>query len=174
MKALAAAALCAAAVLAGCATTPPPDAGPVLAGRLLVKVAAQGERPAESHNAAFELAGDDRQGRMRLMGPLGAQVALATWGPAGAALQDANGTQRFASLAELAEAALGEPVPLGALLHWLQGQPWPGAPHTPLPGGTGFSQLGWAVDLAQWRDAALVEARRLDPPGVSVRAKLDR
>jgi outer membrane lipoprotein LolB len=169
------AALLAGLMMVGCATAPRPEsAGPLLTGRLLVKVPPQGERPAESHNATFELTGDDHQGQMRLMGPLGAQVALATWGPAGAALQDAQGTQHFASLAELAEAALGQPVPLNALLHWLQGQPWPGAPHAPLASATGFSQLGWAVDLAQWQASALVEARRLDPPGVSVRAKLDR
>lgn len=170
-----AAALCTAALLAGCATAlKAPEA--TLSGRLQIKVAARDAQPAQSHSAAFELSGDEQQGQMRLLSPLGTQVALARWSPSGASLQDGQGTREFAALAELADAALGEPVPLNALLHWLQGRPWPGAPHQPLPAGSGpgFVQLGWAVDLAQWADGALVDARRLDPPGVSVRAKLDR
>ncbi|HEV8691641.1 MAG TPA: lipoprotein insertase outer membrane protein LolB [Ideonella sp.] len=145
-----------------------------LSGRLLVKVAAVGDAPAQSHSASFELSGDEREGQMRLMGPLGTQVALARWGASGASLQDAQGTRQFADLSALADEALGEPIPLGALLHWLQGRPWAAAPHRPLAGGTGFVQLGWSVDLTQWADSALVEARRVDPPGVTVRAKLDR
>jgi outer membrane lipoprotein LolB len=167
-------ALCAVALLAGCATPPQaPDA--TLSGRLQIKVAARDAQAAQSHSAAFELSGDEQQGQMRLLSPLGTQVALARWSPSGASLQDAQGTREFTALAEMADAALGEPVPLNALLHWLQGRPWPGAPHQPLPSsGPGFVQLGWAVDLAQWAEGALVDARRLDPPGVSVRAKLDR
>lgn len=167
-------ALSAVALLAGCATPPKaPDA--TLSGRLQIKVAARDAQPAQSHSAAFELSGDEHQGQMRLLSPLGTQVALARWSPAGASLQDGQGSREFTALAEMADAALGEPVPLNALLHWLQGRPWPGAPHQPLPGGSpGFVQLGWAVDLAQWAEGALVDARRLDPPGVSVRAKLDR
>ncbi|MFO1339964.1 MAG: lipoprotein insertase outer membrane protein LolB [Burkholderiaceae bacterium] len=164
-------------LLPGCASAPTmPAAGAVapLSGRLLVKVAAQGDQPAQSHSAAFELSGDEQAGQMRLVGPLGAQVALASWGRDGATLQDGQGRRRFADLAALAEETLGEPIPLGALMHWLQGRPWPGAPHAPLADGTGFAQLGWAVDLGRWGDEAIVDARRLDPPGVSVRAKLDR
>lgn len=168
------AALLAAALLAGCATASRgPDAA--LSGRLLIKVAAQGSQPAQSHSAAFELSGDEQQGQMRLLSPLGTQVALARWRVGGAWLDDAQGTREFRDLADMANAALGEPVPLNALLHWLQGRPWPGAAHQRLDTGMpGFVQLGWAVDLGQWADAALVEARRLDPPGVTVRAKLDR
>lgn len=169
-----AAALCAVVLVAGCATAPKaPDA--TMSGRLQIKVAARDAQPAQSHSAAFELSGDEQQGQMRLLSPLGTQVALARWSPSGATLQDAQGTREFTALADMADAALGEPMPLNALLHWLQGRPWPGAPHQPLASSApGFVQLGWAVDLAQWADGALVDARRLDPPGVSVRAKLDR
>lgn len=166
----------AAATLAGCASAPPqPGAGPLLSGRLLVKVAAIGDQPAQSHNAAFELSGDERQGQMRLLGPLGAQVALAHWNEHGASLQDSQGGRDFPDLATMTGEALGEPIPLGALMQWLQGRPWDGAPHRPLASATpGFVQLGWSVDLARWADEALVEATRVDPPGVVVRAKLDR
>ncbi|WP_374569543.1 lipoprotein insertase outer membrane protein LolB [Ideonella sp.] len=166
----------AAAVLAGCASAPPqPGTAPVLSGRLLVKVAALGDQPAQSHNAAFELSGDERQGQMRLLGPLGAQVALAHWNEHGASLQDSQGGRDFPDLATMTGEALGEPIPLAALMQWLQGRPWDGAPHRPLASATpGFVQLGWSVDLARWADDALVEATRIDPPGVVVRAKLDR
>jgi outer membrane lipoprotein LolB len=158
--------------LAGCATPPSAGGAPPVSGRLLVKVAAAGGQPAQSHSAAFELSGDERAGEMRLLGPLGAQVALARWSAGGASLQDAQGTREFPDLASLAAEALGEPLPLGALLHWLQGRPWSGAPHQDRPAG--FNQLGWSVDLARWSGDALIEATRVDPPGVSVRAKLDR
>lgn len=172
LVALAASAL----LLPGCASAPPAPAGAMspLSGRLLVKVAAQGQQAAQSHSAAFELSGDEQAGQIRLIGPLGAQVALAAWSPTGATLQDSQGRRDFADLAALAEEALGGPIPLGALMHWLQGQPWPGAPHAPRAEGPGFSQLGWAVDLGRWESDAIVDAQRLDPPGVSVRAKLDR
>jgi outer membrane lipoprotein LolB len=158
---------------AGCATAPAPAGGvPPLSGRLLVKVMAAGNQGPQSHSAAFELSGDERTGQMKLMGPLGAQVALARWSAGGASLQDAQGTREFPDLASLAAETLGEPLPLGALMHWLQGRPWAGAPHQDKP--EGFSQLGWTVNLAHWSADALIEATRVDPPGVSVRAKLDR
>jgi outer membrane lipoprotein LolB len=162
----------AALILAGCASVPPPGTAPILSGRMLVKVAAAGNQPAQSHSAAFELSGDEHSGQMKLAGPLGAQVALASWDTRGASLQDAQGTRRFPDLATLADEALGEAVPLGALLYWLQGRPWPGAPHEVRDDG--FNQLGWSIRLARFASDALVEATRVDPPGVSVRAKLDR
>ena len=174
--ALAAAAVALAVSLVGCASAPrvAPD-GPVLSGRLLVKVAATAEQPAQSHSAAFELSGDEHRGQMRLLGPLGAQVALATWNEHGASLHDSRGGRDFPDVPAMTSEALGESIPLGALMQWLQGQPWAGAPHRPLASATpGFVQLGWSVDLGRWADDALVEATRLDPPGVSVRAKLDR
>jgi outer membrane lipoprotein LolB len=166
-----AAAVLAAAALAGCASAPRGGGEPLVSGRLLVKVAVAGQ-PAQSHSAAFELSGDERNGQMKLSGPLGSQVALAHWDAHGATLQDAQGVRAFPDLATLADEALGEPLPLGALLHWLQGRPWPGAPHQDQ--AAGFTQLGWSVDLGRYAAEALIEATRIDPPGVSVRAKLDR
>lgn len=161
-----------AVAMAGCASAPPVGRGEALSGRLLVKVAALADQPAQSHSAAFELSGSERDGQMKLLGPLGAQVALARWDATGATLQDAQGSRDFPDLATLADEALGEPLPLGALMHWLQGRPWPGAPHQ--AHGQGFTQLGWSVDLARFAGDAMIEATRIDPPGVSVRAKLDR
>jgi len=69
---------------------------------------------------------------------------------------------------------LGESLPLAALFDWLRGRPWPGATSRPLPapGGVGFEQLGWVVDLARF-DQAAVAASRARAPAVTVRAKLD-
>ncbi|WP_374673289.1 lipoprotein insertase outer membrane protein LolB [Ideonella sp.] len=173
MKRRAATWLAAGLVLAGCATAPPPGAAPpgaLRAGRLVVKVA-EGDQGSRSHSAAFELQGDETTGRLRLLGPLGTQVAQAEWGPQGVQLDDGQGRRHFPDLTTLAREALGEPLPLAALLHWLAGRPWPGAPHE--PSAQGFVQLGWAVDLSRWADAATLQAERLDPPGVSVRARLD-
>lgn len=160
-------------MMAGCATAPPPAPTPdgaLRAGRLVVRVD-QGDQGTRSHSAAFELQGDEAAGRLRLLGPLGTQVALAEWSPHGVQLDDGQGRRRFPDLTTLAREALGEPLPLAALLHWLAGQPWPGAPHEPT--AQGFVQLGWSVDLSRWAEASTLLAERLDPPGVSVRARLD-
>lgn len=159
--------------LFGCASVP--REAPLLSGRLLIKVAATSDQPAQSHSAAFELSGSEQRGQMRLLGPLGAQVALAQWNERSASLLDGNGGRDFPDVATMTSEALGESIPLGALMQWLQGKPWAGAPNRPLATATpGFIQLGWSVDLGRWADDALVEATRVDPPGVSVRAKLDR
>lgn len=158
--------------MAGCATAPPGAPLAELSGRILIKVDASADTTAQSHTASFEISGNERAGTMRLTGPLGAQVALASWNASGASLEDSQGTRQFADLAALAEQTLGEPLPLGALLYWLRGQPWPGAAHR--AGPSGFLQLGWSIDLQRFAADALIEATRIDPPGLSVRAKLDR
>ncbi len=142
-----------------------------LSGRLAVRIDGQAER---SVSASFELSGTARQGRLVLIGPLGTIAAQAQWN-ANEAWLLANGERsNFANLDELATAALGEPIPIAALFDWLRGQPWPAAPHTPRGDGVaGFDQLGWRIDLSRWADAAL-EAARLAPPVVTVRARLER
>lgn len=166
-------ALTAGLALGGCATTRmPPSPEPVLSGRLVVRVDPAAGEPGRSQGAGFELQGDEHQGRLRLLSPLGTQVALAEWGSEGVRLDDGHGTRHFADLPALAAETLGEPLPLQALWHWLAGRPWPGASHSAR--AHGFEQLGWSVDLSRWADAATVEARRLDPPGLSVRARIDR
>jgi outer membrane lipoprotein LolB len=170
-----AAGLVATLALAACASLPaPPGEGlPVRTGRLLVKIDASANAPAQQQSAGFEWTGDAQRGQLRLISPIGTQVALARWSPAGVELMDANGEREFPDLATLAAETLGEPMPLGALAHWLTGEPWPGAPSEARP-GVGFAQLGWVVDLTRWPSDALIEARRAEAPAVVVRAKLDR
>lgn len=161
--------LAAALLLAGCATAPDP-AGGWTHGRLALRVDATPERPAQSLNAGFELRGTDREGELRLISPLGTQVAAARWGPGLALLQTGEGERRFASLDALSREALGEPLPLAALPDWLAGRPWRGAAHTAL--GDGFEQLGWVVTTAALAEGQL-QARRAAAPAVSLRVRLD-
>jgi outer membrane lipoprotein LolB len=163
------AATLAALVLAGCATAPPP-AGPMLSGRLSVRVDGQ---PDKSVSAGFELSGSAERGSLLLTGPLGTGAAKATWQPGEALLQSGGSTQRHPDLDSLGQAALGEPLPLAALFDWLRGRAWAGAPSQPrADGGTGFEQLGWRIDLTRWGDG-LLEAVRLAPPVVTVRARVE-
>jgi outer membrane lipoprotein LolB len=169
---IAGAALC----LAACATVLPggaPGAGDNLSGRLSIRVEADGATPARSLSAAFELNGDPGAGRLDLSTPLGSVLAQARWSPTEVVLTTPRGESTFKDLDALTREALGESIPVPALFDWLHGRPWPGAASTRVASGTGFEQLGWAVDLQRFDDA-LVTARRETPPPVTVRIKLDR
>ena len=172
--------LAAAALVAGCASLDrrAPDTADVdtLAGRLAMRVAADGDVPARSLGAAFELSGDERRGRLDLLTPLGTVLTRARWSPDGAVLATPGGETAYADLDALARQLLGESVPLAALFDWLRGRPWPGAASRPLDAadGTGFEQLGWRVDLAQFADGRVDARRDLPPPAVTVQVRLDR
>jgi outer membrane lipoprotein LolB len=160
------------AMLAGCASVAPPSGTDMLSGRLSVRIDGQPDR---SVSAGFELVGDAQRGSLLLTGPLGTTAARATWQPGEALLKSgtAQQAQRHADLDSLGQAALGEALPMAALFHWLRGRPWPVAPSTPrADGGAGFEQLGWRIDLARWSDG-LLDAVRLAPPVVTVRARID-
>ncbi len=161
-----------AAILGGCASSPPraPGEPAWTTGRLSVRVAASGDNTAQSMSAAFELRGNGDGGELRLNSPLGTRVASARWSPGEAVLIGSDGEQRFADLEELSRRALGENLPLAALPDWLAGRPWAGAPHTTT--ATGFEQLGWQVELAR-RGEGWVEARRAAAPAVVLRVKID-
>jgi outer membrane lipoprotein LolB len=161
--------------LAGCAT--PPSATPTadtLSGRLTLQVDADGDRPAQSLAAGFDLRGSAERGELRLSTPLGTTLAAATWSPGRARLVTAQGEREFADLDALSLQAFGEALPLRALPDWLRGRPWPDAPGpaVPLVPGPGFEQIGWSIDLARFGDGQL-QARRSSPPAVQLRAVLD-
>jgi outer membrane lipoprotein LolB len=160
-----------AALLTACATPPPLPAGTVTSGRLLLRVAAIEGRDGQNVSAAFELQGNASQGELRLLSPLGTQMAAARWAPGEVSLLTAEGTQRFANLDELSRQALGEALPLAALPDWLAGRPWPQLPHRMQ--AQGFEQAGWQV-LLERQSEGLIEARRQAPlPEVLLRVRLD-
>ena len=158
------------ALLAACATLPPP-AAPDLAGRLAVNVAAHEGAPARGLSTQFELRGNAQTGALLLTTPLGTTAAQARWRPGSAELVTPDGTRRFADLDTLAEDLLGQALPLAALIDWLRGRPWPGAPS--LAAGSGFEQLGWRIDLARYAEGWVLAARER-APARSVRARLER
>lgn len=166
-----AAALGVLALLAGCATPPAAPSGELLSGRLSVRVDGQPERAVAG---GFELSGDARDGQLLLSGPLGTTAAKAQWSAGQALLLRGDAPpQRFDTLDALAAAALGEAIPIAALFDWLRGRAWPGAAATPrADGAPGFEQLGWRVGLARWAEG-WVEAVRLAPPAITVRARLE-
>ena len=168
--------IAASALLAGCATLPPPvepASSQTLAGRLTVKVDATPTTEARNVSAAFELQGSPQQGRLDLSTPLGTILAQARWAPGKVVLANSQGETRFADLDALTREVLGESLPVAALFDWLRGRPWPGAASKPNTGGAGFTQLGWVVSLARL-DEGWVAAQRDLAPAVTVRVKLDR
>ena len=169
----------AALAIVGCAAVPQ-AAGPgvgttTLSGRLAVRVDGIDGGAARSLNAAFELEGDSRAGRLSLSTPLGSVLAQARWAPGSVVLATPQGETSFSDLDALTREMLGESLPVAALFDWLRGRPWPGATSTAsaVPAEPGFEQLGWAVSLARF-DEAWVAARRERTPVVTVRAKLDK
>lgn len=169
----------AAAALAatGCATIAPlaPSNGAeALSGRMVLRVEASGAEPAHALTAAFDLRGDARTGALALSTPLGSMLAQARWSAAEVVLATPQGSRRFADLDGLTHEVLGESVPVEAWFDWLHGRPWPAAPSTTVPTGSGFEQLGWQVDLARVDAGAVVATRRTPGPVVTVRIQLDR
>ncbi len=136
-----------------------------------MRVDATPSTPGRSFAADFDLRGTAERGTLRLTGPLGATLAEVRWRPGRAELTDPQGTRGYDTLDAMAQALFGEPLPLVALIEWLRGRPWPGAPY--VPRDDGFEQLGWRIGLAGFAEG-LLTASRERAPAVSVRARLDR
>jgi outer membrane lipoprotein LolB len=157
--------------LSGCASLGPQQPPPDLAGRLAVRVDASAQTPSRSFSADFDLRGNTDSGTLRLAGPLGATLAEVRWQPGRAELADAQGTRAYDTLDAMAQDLFGEPLPLVALIDWLRGRPWAGAPN--VKRDDGFEQLGWRIGLAGFAQG-LLQATRDSTPAVSVRAKLEK
>ncbi len=157
--------------LGGCASPGPPQPPPDLTGRLAVRVDASAETPSRSFSADFDLRGNTDRGALRLTGPLGATLAEVRWLPGRAELVDAQGTRAYDTLDAMAQDLFGEALPLIALIDWLRGRPWPGAPN--VKRDDGFEQLGWRIGLGGFAEG-LLQATRDSAPAVSVRARLEK
>jgi len=164
------AALCMAAVLAGCAAPPrAPDsaAGATGAdavrerwnGRLALQVE---DAPSQSFYASFELVGSADTGSLTLTTPIGSTAAVLRWAPGSATLQQCGKSepQRFASLDDLASRATGTPIPVAALFDWLAGKP--------------AAVPGWIADLSAQPDGRIVATRQQPLPVATLRVVLER
>lgn len=127
-------------------------------------------------NAQFDLSGNEHQGSLRLSTPLGTTLADARWSRQGVLLVTEQGLQHFDDLEAMSQAVFSQNVPLPALWHWLQGQPWPARPATALSDPReGFSQDGWVIRTRQLASNGLLTAQHDGPPGqVILRLRLDR
>lgn len=155
----------------GACTTLPPPAPADLAGRLAVRVDAHAGQPANSFTALFDLRGNAQAGSLHLTTPLGTTAAQARWQPGLVELSTSEGTRRFPDLDALGAEVLGQALPMAALMDWLRGRAWAGAPSAARDGG--FEQLGWLVDLSRFAEGWVIAVRDA-APAVTVRARLER
>jgi outer membrane lipoprotein LolB len=99
-------------------------------------------------------------------------LGVARWQPGSAQLETGEGLRQFDSLDALAQTLFGEPLPLSALVEWLRGRPWAGAPS--VANASGFDQLDWSIDLSAFVADGVITATRAREPAVSVRVRLER
>jgi outer membrane lipoprotein LolB len=156
--------------LGACASTPPRVVSESVVGRLVLQVSGTETEAARVFSAGFELRGEPAAGQLDLFAPTGTVVARARWQPGSAQLETAQGTGRYASLADLTHRVLGERLPLEALFDWVEGRPWPGLRHAPRP--QGFEQAGWEVDVSALARGSIV-ARRDSRPAVTLRLRVE-
>lgn len=157
--------------------TTAPRAGELsLSGRLSVRVDPEPGDDAQTPKAfsgSFEFSGRAEAGQLSLTSPLGSIVAMASWSPGQAELRTGSDRRLYADTTEMARQSLGYALSLPALISWINGQPDPDSPSTPLPAPqAGFEQLGWTVDLAA-RGEGVIRIRRELPRVVRVQVRLD-
>lgn len=170
------AALCNAALLAGCAalqpTAPAPPAAAQrayaenieLAGRLSVRY--QGREKPEALHGSFEWNQSPAQTRVALLSPLGQTIAVIESGADGARLLQANQPPRAAAdVNSLTAQTLGWPLPVAGLRDWLQGFgiDQAGRRFTAAPGKEEFTTRdGWLVRYGAWPEDGPPRPKRID------------
>lgn len=159
-------------LLSACASLLPRDAE-MVEGRLAVQVQATADQASRSFTAPFTLRGDERTGTLEFSTPLGTMLARASWQPGSAVLISVEGERRFASLDAMAQELFDAALPMGALMAWMRGRPWDGAPHELDVASGRVRQLGWLVDLSRHAEGVLNAERRSPAPAVTVRARLE-
>lgn len=109
---------------------------------------------------AFELTGSAQAGSLVLDGPLGTRVAEARWTTGEALLLRAGEATRYADMAALTEAVLGQALPVAALFAWLEGRATVAPP--------------WVVDLTQYDAGRIRATQEARGERVDVLVVLDR
>lgn len=162
-------------VLAGCASVPKPlgdgsDGAFTRVGRFAIAVAhADGKQ--EAVQGGFAWRDDGIRYRLDLTSPLGSTEARVDGEPGLAVLARADGSRMQAADPDaLVEEAVGSPVPVNGLRHWLRGR----LPDDARPEGLqrdeagrpqAFTQDGWQVRLSRYdaQGPLLLVLQRDDP-----------
>lgn len=147
-----------------------------LQGQMSIKLRAFADQPAKGLSLGFFFSGNTDTGQLNLMTLMGSRMAQVNWHPGEAWLVNDKGRQRYESLDNLSEAALGEPLPLKQLVHWMQGHPDPDLPSLPGPQADTFMQEGWLIDAHDLPFKKLNALREATPyqRGVQLKVYLDR
>ncbi|MGH6647110.1 outer membrane lipoprotein LolB [Aquabacterium sp.] len=147
-----------------------------LQGQLSVKLQAFQGLEAKGVSMGFFFNGGPQGGQLDLMTPMGSQVARVHWTPTDAWLQTDQGDRHFDTLGELSAEVLGEPLPLAALMNWVQGQPDPDLPAASRVTPQSFEQNGWHIDTTDIGIGRLNAQRPASAllRGITVRIRLDR
>jgi outer membrane lipoprotein LolB len=156
-------AACGAALLAGCASAPPPSSEPVapyreqieLSGRLSVNYQRDGKT--ESLAGRFSWRQSGAQTDVVLTSPLGQTVAQISVMPGLASLTQGGQAPRVAAdIDSLSAQALGWPLPVSGLRDWLQGYAIDaaGARFVASPSRDRVTTRdGWRLHFVTWQDA---------------------
>lgn len=152
-----------AALLAACAQPEPPHPQPAQPqahwnGRMQVRV--EDPNAPRSLAALFDLQGSRDKGTLELSTPIGTLLARLQWQPGSASLQTTKAQRSSASLDDLLQETLGEPLPIDALFDWLAGQ--------------ATAVRGWEVDLQSLAEGRMSARRTAPQPAVVLRIVLTR
>ena len=160
--ALSSLAVCAAFLMAGCAT-PQKPVGPGAtqndewAGRISLQIQSE---PPQAFFAGFELKGKAQAGELKLTSPIGSVLGVMRWSPSEAVLESGRDVKKFASVDALLEQTTGAAIPVSALFDWLNGK--------------NTSLNGWTADLSQ-QPSGKISATRTNPaPQTDLRVVLDQ
>jgi outer membrane lipoprotein LolB len=125
-------------------------------GRLAVKVFG---KPVQAFSADFELQGSPEQGTLILTSPLGTTLAHMQWAAGSAVLIAQGKEQRFNSIQELAQKAMGADLPITSLFAWLEGRNEPAE--------------GWEADLQELPQGR-IQARHIEEVQAELKIVLER
>lgn len=155
-------AICAAFLMAGCATPQKPAGSSAgqndeWAGRISLQIQSE---PPQAFFAGFELKGRAEAGELKLTSPIGSVLGVMRWSPSEAVLESGRDVKKFASVDALLEQTTGAAIPVSALFDWLNGK--------------NTSHNGWTADLSQ-QPGGKISATRTNPaPQTDLRVVLDQ
>ncbi len=145
--------------LSACASRPTPTRSAdeqFWSGRLALSIASE---PPQSLSGGFELKSQAHSGELKLLSPLGNQLAQLDWAPGLARLDQGGKIYQQTSLDALLIQLTGSALPVLALIDWLQAKP--------------VQVMGWVADLSQLANGRLHIQSEGQQPAVQLRLVLE-